>query len=203
MNLNMKSNKGFTLIELLLVMSIISLLSSIIISQVQDSRKKAITASIRQEISSFRNEAEIYYTSNLSYAPTEQDNLPCPTSQDPGFGFLGTEKGIELVNSLKSKTKTASANCSVNTDSYSISIDLESYLASNNILIQNAYAASTGLVCLDSSGNTVIDIFRESILSVSDDSGVSDGPERKQEEKSSTIIKKKIGEKVIFTCRPL
>lgn len=157
MNLNMK-NKGFTLIELLLVMSIISLLSSIIISQVQDSRKRANLATVKQEVASLKTEAEIYFTNNdnkYTDSTTALYNLDCPDAQTSTnqWGFLKSEKGLEIINSLKKRTGNQNAKCSINQDSYAVSIDIvEITISSNSFLAETAYAASDGYICFDSSG---------------------------------------------------
>lgn len=58
----MKINRnGFTLIELLVVIAIISLLSSVIIANVNTSRKKANTAAALQDIKEIQKALEFYY----------------------------------------------------------------------------------------------------------------------------------------------
>jgi prepilin-type N-terminal cleavage/methylation domain-containing protein len=151
------TKKGFTLIELLLVISIISLLSSIFISQVQDSRKKANRAAVKQEVASLKTEAEIYYLNNGQ----KYTNSSVPMSGDcfdsankSQWGFLKSEKGQELLNSLKKRTGNQNATCSINQQSYAVSIDiLEITISSNNLLAETAYAASDGYICFDSSGS--------------------------------------------------
>lgn len=64
-----KSNRlrGFTLIELLVVISIISLLSSVVISSLNDARKKVSTSTTLSNANEYRNAIELYRADNGSY----------------------------------------------------------------------------------------------------------------------------------------
>jgi prepilin-type N-terminal cleavage/methylation domain-containing protein len=70
----MKS-RGFTLIELLVVISIISLLSSTVISSLNDARLKAKNAAIHTSISQWRNAITAYYNQNGSHFDTNWSNI--------------------------------------------------------------------------------------------------------------------------------
>jgi len=63
-------NKGFTLIELLVVISIISLLSSIVLSSVQDARNKAKVITFIQEIRQFELALNLYKEDNEGDFPS-------------------------------------------------------------------------------------------------------------------------------------
>ncbi|MDP3988752.1 MAG: type II secretion system protein [bacterium] len=65
----MNSNKGFTLIELLVVVAIIGILSTIVITNLSSSRDGANDAVVKANLSSIRNQAEVYYNGpgNSSY----------------------------------------------------------------------------------------------------------------------------------------
>jgi prepilin-type N-terminal cleavage/methylation domain-containing protein len=63
--------KGFTLIELLVVISIISLLSSIVLVAVQDSRDKARQTSYRQYIAEVIKSIELYRVSSTDGGPPD------------------------------------------------------------------------------------------------------------------------------------
>lgn len=60
---------GFTLIELLVVIAIIGVMSSIVLSSLSNSRKKANDARIKSQLSHIRSSAEVYYNGpgNNSY----------------------------------------------------------------------------------------------------------------------------------------
>lgn len=66
---------GFSLIELLIVITIIGVLSSIILNTLSDSRARAYNSKIKQQLSSFRTAAEIYFTNQepSGYGPATLD----------------------------------------------------------------------------------------------------------------------------------
>ena len=63
----MNRNKGFTLIELLVVIAIIGILSSVVLASLNTARNKGKDAAIRTQLSSMRNQAEIFYTNGGTY----------------------------------------------------------------------------------------------------------------------------------------
>jgi prepilin-type N-terminal cleavage/methylation domain-containing protein len=65
----MKKNLGFTLIELLVVISIISLLSSIVLSTMQDARNKAKYAKFDTEFLQIKTAVELYRSGNNGNYP--------------------------------------------------------------------------------------------------------------------------------------
>ena len=62
---------GFTLIELLIVICIIGILSTIILTSLSNSRARAYDSKIKQQLSSFRAAAEMYFLNQLpnNYGP--------------------------------------------------------------------------------------------------------------------------------------
>jgi prepilin-type N-terminal cleavage/methylation domain-containing protein len=68
---NMKKDKGFSLVELLIVITIIGILSTIILNSVSNARARAYDSKIKQQLSSFRTAAEIYFSNQFpnSYGP--------------------------------------------------------------------------------------------------------------------------------------
>lgn len=64
-------NGGFSLLELLIVITIIGVITSIVLSSVSQSRSRAYDSKVKQQLSSFRTAAEIYFNNQLptSYGP--------------------------------------------------------------------------------------------------------------------------------------
>jgi len=84
---------GFSLIELLIVITIIGVLSTIILGSVSNSRSRAYDSKVKQQLSSFRTAAEIYFTNRVpnSYGPAssvcnaEIFNNVSPADGSPGL----------------------------------------------------------------------------------------------------------------------
>lgn len=74
-------SEGFSLVELLIVMAIIGILSTIILTSVSNSRAKAYDSKIKQQLSSFRIAAEMYFLN-------QQPNSYGPSSADCGSGMF-------------------------------------------------------------------------------------------------------------------
>ncbi|OHA83959.1 MAG: hypothetical protein A2937_00435 [Candidatus Yonathbacteria bacterium RIFCSPLOWO2_01_FULL_47_33b] len=69
----LKTN-GFTLIELLVVISIISLLSSVVLSSLNDARKKVSSTKTLSNALEYRKAIELYRTDNANY-PNPGDTI--------------------------------------------------------------------------------------------------------------------------------
>jgi prepilin-type N-terminal cleavage/methylation domain-containing protein len=95
MNSMNKFKKGFTLIELLIVITIIGVLSTVILTSVSNSRARAYDSKIKQQLTSFRTAAEMYFNNQIpnSYNTTGSTINICsagmfndvsPTNGSPG-----------------------------------------------------------------------------------------------------------------------
>lgn len=82
------SKKAFTLIELLVVLSIIGLLSTFVMVNMQNTRQKANDANIQSYLHQIRNAAEfVYIRTNESYASV-CDETDDTLSDDGEIGIL-------------------------------------------------------------------------------------------------------------------
>lgn len=70
-----KRNFGFTLIELIVVISIIGVLSTLIINNLNDARTRARDAKRKQELSGLKTALRLYYNDYQTY-PVNLDNFP-------------------------------------------------------------------------------------------------------------------------------
>lgn len=72
----MQTKKGFTLIELLVVIAIIGILSSVVLISLQGARSKGEDTAIRNNLSTVRVQAELYYDSHdYSYDGMDEDPI--------------------------------------------------------------------------------------------------------------------------------
>lgn len=115
--------KGFTLIELLMVISIISLLSSIVISNVNNARVRARDTQRLQNIKQLQTALELYYNDNGRYPsgygigvvdpdfknalkPYISDIMEDPTGDGWGYAVRGiNQDGYELAVHFEDTTK--------------------------------------------------------------------------------------------------
>lgn len=75
MKISIRSKKGFTLIELLVVIAIISLLSSIVLVNLNNVRQKGKDALLRQEGNQMRTLLEQEYSETGSYIALNNSNI--------------------------------------------------------------------------------------------------------------------------------
>lgn len=91
--INMK--KGFTLIELLVVISIIALLSSVVVSNLANSREKAKVAKAQLELQQI-NVGIQYLLDDTGQHPRNLETTPCV--QDPETYMNNPHAGLESTN---------------------------------------------------------------------------------------------------------
>ncbi|HMO78965.1 MAG TPA: type II secretion system protein [Candidatus Paceibacterota bacterium] len=70
-------NKGFTLIELLVVIAIISILSTVILSSIQDARLKAQSAKTVQQVREVQNAIAMFVTDNNKFPSPGLSGIIC------------------------------------------------------------------------------------------------------------------------------
>lgn len=110
----MTDNKGFTLIELLVVIAIIGVLSSIVVSSIGSSRKKAFDAKIKSEMSHIRAGAELYYGTHENYGSVTSTSCTVQVFSEPTV--------ITEINNLQSMT---TLTCRSSASAYAVSASLQ------------------------------------------------------------------------------
>jgi len=134
-------NKGFTLIELLVVISIIGLLSSIVLTSLNEARVKARDSARTQTIAEYKKAILLAYDENGEYPNPSNTNAngSClgddPDDPDIGCGF-NSNNGVEIA------TPNVNVVASVAPFLPSLPTLKESYwmtLSSNNYYIEGLY----------------------------------------------------------------
>jgi len=92
----MKKSLGFSLVELLIVITIIGILSTIILNSLSTSRAKAYDSKVKQQLSSFRTAAEIYFNNQtpVSYGPA---TVSCGSGMFNNFEEKNGTPGIYIA----------------------------------------------------------------------------------------------------------
>src|SRR3989344_2504015 len=100
--MNMIYKRGFTLIELLVVIAIIGILAGIVLASLSNARSGATGAKIKEELSSLRTAAEIYYGDNANrYQTTGVAIAVCSGGafSDAASGATGLMASIQAADS--------------------------------------------------------------------------------------------------------
>lgn len=112
---------GFSLLELLIVITIVGVLTSIVLSSVSQGRARAYDSKVKQQLSSFRTAAEIYFNNQSppSYGP---DSASCATGMFSNMQAANGTPGIYIAEgNLPANTQIA---CSANDTSYAVKATL-------------------------------------------------------------------------------
>lgn len=133
------SEKGFTLIELLVVVAIIGILAAVVIGSLGLAKDKAENAKIKSNLSSLRNQAELYFTLNGHYGP-DYAVATCPTS---GASFFYNDQTAR--NIISEAAFGGVATCAADDGSASVGSSASSWAVSTPL------ADTTGW-CVDSTG---------------------------------------------------
>jgi prepilin-type N-terminal cleavage/methylation domain-containing protein len=113
------NKRGFTLIELMIVIAIIGVMSSIIIVSLNNARLKAVDANIKEELSSIRRVAAIYYDNQIPNNYGNNTNN-CYT---PNRMFTDDTVIASIISQIDSNSG-ADVKCRADTNYFAVSASL-------------------------------------------------------------------------------
>ena len=103
---------GFTLVEILVVVAIISLIASVVLVSMGESRKEARDAAIKTSLGEIRKAAELLYDASASYVGVCDPNPPGDDSLSESGDFGRIEDYIE--------NQGGAVACRENTGAYAV-----------------------------------------------------------------------------------
>lgn len=90
--MNLETKKGFTLIELLVVISLIGVLATLVIANMNSARERARDTQRKSDLRNIQTALRLYYNDNNGYAPKAEI--------DAVWGSAWTKSGTTYMNIL-------------------------------------------------------------------------------------------------------
>jgi prepilin-type N-terminal cleavage/methylation domain-containing protein len=140
--------KGFTLIELLVVITIIGILATIVVVNLNSARGKGQDTAIKEQMSQIRAQAALYYDDNFGYTEEGEDvnaitTGTCPTNDKT---FFSTTDFIRSADALK-RNSGRDVKCYIEAGTANIA-------AQNWAVMTVLRSASSSAWCVDAVGNS-------------------------------------------------
>lgn len=118
-------NSGFTLIEMMVVIAIMGILSSMIIINLNNSRLRAVDASIKIEMAGLRRASEIYYESNQSYGSNANSCNASSSMFKQDVVVSNIIDSIKNIDGVNVTCRSTGANFAVSADLVSVDGDFD------------------------------------------------------------------------------
>ena len=156
--MKMNFKKGFTLIELLVVVAIIGILASVVLASLSTARGKGKNAAILSELSSMREQAELYYATNGNYGSGNDATTASTTGSGGGLIIKADCSGpgaaaatmFNAQNDPQSLFSLIKASC--NDGATAITASVDAATATKWALALTGVGSNT-FYCVDSNGS--------------------------------------------------
>ena len=152
----MNSKKGFTLIELIVVISIIGVLSTLIINNLNDARARARDSKRKQELSGLKTALRLYYNDYQTYpdaAAGNSDILGCGASGTAACGGSGADFSTTGAVYMKQLPDFSYYSQDDNGDGFTLKVTLENPsdpdLTTSQASCDGVYEDTDFVVCQD------------------------------------------------------
>lgn len=123
----MKKQKGFTLIELLVVVSLIGILATLVIANMNSARERARDATRKSDLRNIQTALRLYYNDNTAY-PQSSSGIVVGCGGNCTWGQAWIKSGITYMNILPAdplSTQTYTYTGVVGGEDYTLSACLE------------------------------------------------------------------------------
>ncbi len=135
---------GFTLIELMVVVALIAILAAVVISSLTSARNKGADASVKANLHTAANAAELFYTSNSSsYLPAGGSTFAiatCPVYSASGTNMLSKDSGVSSAVAEAVSRGGNGSSCYNSSSFWAIAVGLKTS-ASTSWCVDNTGAA--------------------------------------------------------------
>lgn len=99
MKINLKRNKAFTLIELLVVVSLIGVLATLVVSNINSARERARDSVRKSDLRNIQTSLRLYYNDNSAYPQSSSGNI-VGCGGDCVWGETWAMNGVTYMNIL-------------------------------------------------------------------------------------------------------
>jgi prepilin-type N-terminal cleavage/methylation domain-containing protein len=147
-NLQIKM-KGFTLIELLVVITIIGILATIVVVNLNSARGKGQDTAIKEQMSQMRAQASLYYDDNYGYSAAGTAQTAISTGVCPGTTATNIFGNDDIVRAITALQRNAGAVPACYLTSGSATVPSQDWAVTVKL------RTTAGYWCVDAVGNAV------------------------------------------------